>query len=387
MVAIAIVECPDLWGRKLNKIHMFKSDALKHHHLLVTMHQSSSHSPTPFFPKDRKQFHKSSYEAFTEQDLYRIIFKHLNMREGVKGYVMENAKVEVYDPHMSKFVSISHSSSNPVVHRFGTRIRCILSDIIIWKAAKAGNEEAPKHLSKVPPLAIMGRHFPFNSNGINFAGKRLLIKEIPNNKLYGTALNVWDGAVLLARYLELLPGKVHSKSVLELGAGCGLVGIAAGLLGAKEVTLTDLEYALPLMKENVELNRAQVEESNCKKIRCGTCDWFNPPSVEDLLGLPSRCNTHIEEVFPDVIVVADCVWLEALVDPLMNTLRKLSGTRTKVIFSYQRRGKGAHDRFWNELQASFESILDVDTPLIGFDKPNTFFLFECRKRSSLLQNE
>ena len=50
---------------------------------------------------------------------------------------------------------------------------------------------------------------------------------------------VWKGALLMANFLAARPELVHSKHVLELGSGCGLVGILCSLLGAKSVTLTD----------------------------------------------------------------------------------------------------------------------------------------------------
>lgn len=55
-------------------------------------------------------------------------------------------------------------------------------------------------------LALMGRFFHFDPNGIPFAGATLVVKEMQNRSSFdedgGTGLNVWDGAMLLARYLE-----------------------------------------------------------------------------------------------------------------------------------------------------------------------------------------
>lgn len=43
---------------------------------------------------------------------------------------------------------------------------------------------------------------------------------------------------MLAKYLETVPTFVKNKNVLELGAGTGLAGMAATLLGAKATLLT-----------------------------------------------------------------------------------------------------------------------------------------------------
>ena len=123
-----------------------------------------------------------------------------------------------------------------------------------------------------------------------------------------------------------------NKRVLELGAGCGLVGIAAAKLGANEVVMTDLNYALPLMRENVEQNK--LSDSH-QKILCQECDWFNPPTLNELF---KSLSDDKSEIYPDVIIVADCVWLSPLVAPLLRTLKAYtSNSSTSVIISYQQR--------------------------------------------------
>ena len=62
-----------------------------------------------------------------------------------------------------------------------------------------------------------------------------------------------------------LPGKV----VVELGSGTGIVGITASVLGAREVVLTDLPYALTNARENIQLNAANIKGA----ISCVPLDW------------------------------------------------------------------------------------------------------------------
>ena len=162
--------------------------------------------------------------------------------------------------------------------------------------------------------------------------------------------------------------KVQSKYVLELGAGTGFVGIAASLLGAEQVILTDLEYTMELMSKNISLNQSP----RCK-LSNQVCDWFNAPSISQF---------QFDTVYPDVILVADCVWIAELVDPLMKTLDMYCNDDTLVIITYQQRGKVTHEEFWYQLKQLFGNIKLIDTESIhGLSKPSSLSLIECKRVS------
>ena len=162
--------------------------------------------------------------------------------------------------------------------------------------------------------------------------------------------------------------------MLELGSGPAVVGIAAALLGANEVILSDLEYTLPLMRKNVQMNKDMIEDGECERIECMEIDWYNPPDVNMLTAkMGASC-----ESFPEVMLIADCVWLEELVIPLMNTVKKLCQQGTEVIITYQRRGKAAHDLFFEQLENIFSFIEDIDTKEdCDLDKPESLILLIC----------
>ncbi|KAL3766545.1 hypothetical protein ACHAW5_000780 [Stephanodiscus triporus] len=225
----------------------------------------------------------------------------------------------------------------------------------------------------------MGRYFPFDDTGINFFGTTLVIKEMQNHANGidggGSGLNVWDGSLLLARYLERRPELVRNKSVLELGSGCGLVGLSSGIIGAYKVVMTDLKYALPLMLENVKRNESSWRgiDKGSKTIECKECDWFRPPPISELF---SNNNG------PDVILVADCVWLAPLIAPLLRTLETYTDDSTTVIITYQQRGKDAHEEFWEGIHHMFD-VVAVDTETtVGLAKPDVFHVLECKKIST-----
>jgi predicted nicotinamide N-methyase len=69
-----------------------------------------------------------------------------------------------------------------------------------------------------------------------------------------TGGSVWFAGYALARYILDHPETVRGKAVLELGAGCGLVSLAAAMAGARRVVATDLAVQLPLLRENMRFN-------------------------------------------------------------------------------------------------------------------------------------
>ena len=73
---------------------------------------------------------------------------------------------------------------------------------------------------------------------------------------------MWPSAIVLSRWLISNPQHIYGKSVLEIGAGCGLVGIAAARIFAKgdseereHVTITDVnDLVIDNIAKNVVLN-------------------------------------------------------------------------------------------------------------------------------------
>lgn len=137
-------------------------------------------------------------------------------------------------------------------------------------------------------------------------------------------LQVWDGSVVLAKYLEhqwdSLGFNSRPPNVLELGSGMGLCSLATAALGAKSVLATDLPYCLKELDRNIQWNLSQWREPNMKldnmisekpSISTAPLDWFNPTAS------PIR----MAEV--DLVIGADIVWLDKLIVPLVNTIQTI----------------------------------------------------------------
>ncbi|NXR76875.1 MT21A methyltransferase, partial [Pycnonotus jocosus] len=147
----------------------------------------------------------------------------------------------------------------------------------------------------------------------------------------GVAAVVWDAAVVLCAYLEVEGIDLRDRSVIELGAGTGLLGIVVTLLGTKEpagvralysrrcahVTITDRAAALEFLESNVQANlppelrpRAVVKELTWGK----DLDKFPPGAFDFVLG-------------------ADIVYLEETFVELLQTLEHLCSERTVILLS------------------------------------------------------
>ncbi|XP_061090830.1 protein N-lysine methyltransferase METTL21A [Conger conger] len=148
----------------------------------------------------------------------------------------------------------------------------------------------------------------------HFANRRVRLTQDWNR--LGVAAVVWDAAVVLCMYLELGQIELGGKAAIELGAGTGLAGIVAALLGAR-VTITDREPALDLLRTNVRDNI--------------------PPDQQGAAVVSELTWGEGLERFPaggyDLVLGADIVYLEETFPALLRTLEHLSSARTAVLLA------------------------------------------------------
>ena len=114
---------------------------------------------------------------------------------------------------------------------------------------------------------------------------------------------VWNGAYKLCAYLEDHPGLVRGKSVIELGAGCGLPGLFAATLGASSVVLTD--QITDLLEENVRANMSLCSAP----VHCAALEWGTSAQavgqLDTLLSAPTS-NKNDGSSADDATGMGDC---------------------------------------------------------------------------------
>ncbi|KAI0773826.1 putative methyltransferase-domain-containing protein [Fomes fomentarius] len=141
----------------------------------------------------------------------------------------------------------------------------------------------------------------------------------------------WPAGEVLSNYI-VQKGALEGRNALELGSGTGLVGLVAGILGAR-VWITDQAPLLPIMKQNVRLNNLEY----C--VTVSELNWGEPIPVD----IPK----------PDLILAADCVYFEPAFPLLVQTLADLVPDKSSdVLFCYKKRRK-ADKRFFTLLRKEF----------------------------------
>ena len=83
---------------------------------------------------------------------------------------------------------------------------------------------------------------------LNLFGSEISLRQRPDARNLGHGAVVWEASVIFAKFMEYNSKKFQheqllGKTVIELGSGCGLGGIAYMMRGA-EVILTDLEVVV-----------------------------------------------------------------------------------------------------------------------------------------------
>ncbi|CAB4429502.1 unnamed protein product [Rhizophagus irregularis] len=191
-------------------------------------------------------------------------------------------------------------------------------------------------------------------------GKYLIIKELWDAGIPG---KVWDSAFIVVQMIEEKIRRNRNlfsgKRILDLSTGTGFVGLylAARLSTIQSdkssektdnlktnIILTDLDYALKLVRGNLELNKHILDFSSKVTVDVDSLRWGDLTKAENFGVL-------------DYVFASDVVYEPDLFDSLVQTLISVcTPGRTKIYLGYKKRGltKEEETRFFDELGNKFQ---------------------------------
>lgn len=189
----------------------------------------------------------------------------------------------------------------------------------------------------------------------SFADRTIRIRQ--DWRQLGVAAVVWDAAVVLAAYLEMGAVELRGRAAVELGAGTGLVGIVAALLGA-HVTITDRKVALDFLKSNVQANLPP---------------HIQPKAVVKELTWGQNLGSFSSGEF-DLILGADIIYLEETFTDLLQTLEHLCSNHSVILLAC---------RIRYERDSNFLAMLERQFTVskVHYDPEKDVYIYKAQKRS------
>jgi predicted nicotinamide N-methyase len=174
----------------------------------------------------------------------------------------------------------------------------------------------------------------------------------------------WAGGQALARYVLDHPDVVADRTVLDLGAGSGLVGIAAAYGGAAMVRAVEVD---PAAIDAIRRNVAASARSGAPGLRVDAV-------LADLLSDPGADI----DADVDVLLAGDVFYTGPIRDRSMRFLRRAERLGIRVLVGDGGRGFLPADRF--DLLASYE----VPTPVAIEDADRTVAtVWELRRSATV----
>ncbi|PYH41792.1 uncharacterized protein BP01DRAFT_359984 [Aspergillus saccharolyticus JOP 1030-1] len=182
----------------------------------------------------------------------------------------------------------------------------------------------------------------------------------------GCGGQLWPAGMVLAKYLlNQHRSSLANNSIIELGSGGGLVGLAIARgcqIGPSPVIITDQAPMLPLMETNIKLNKLS------DLVTATILNWGE--NIPDCI--PPK---------PSIILAADCVYFEPAFPLLISTLKDLLGPDSTCYFCFRKRRR-ADLRFMKMARKLFIIEEVQDDPDAETYRSENIFLYTIRRKSS-----
>ena len=193
-----------------------------------------------------------------------------------------------------------------------------------------------------------------------------ITQEFGSSKSRSTGSAVWEGDVVLTKYMEseLPEGYWQGKKILELGAGTGFASFVAALLGSKCVITDGDARVLELARTNANANLTPEEQA---LLEYDVLKW-------ELAADPEW--KYDKGQTWDVILAADVTYYRQNVPPLTRMMQRLAGPNTEIFLAHTIRPTDG------DSMESFKRYFDVEKVTSGpsFDGHKDTFIYRMRAK-------
>ena len=254
---------------------------------------------------------------------------------------------------------------------FKTPVRLLISTKSEYEKTPQVPHDSLNSLSNV--LEAWSEPFSMEANQkMKWVERRFTISEAATLRICeelgeSIARHIWDAGVVLAVFFSdivKLPHSPHDVSelakrlqrstgprIIELGSGCGIVGLQLAQLCSKaQVVLTDLPEAMEILDQNISL-ASLASESRVSKAEL---NWD-----EDL-------PRHIREQTYDVVAVSDCTYNADSIPALVQTLARLIEQSPEALIVVAMKVRHTSEAIFHELMVKTKlrecSQRTIETP-------------------------
>lgn len=186
----------------------------------------------------------------------------------------------------------------------------------------------------------------------------------------GLAWKVWDSSLLLSQWIFNYPELFCDKIVLEIGSGCGPVGVVlASEVDAKAIVLTDrIESVLQNIKFNLDLQKEAngIKNKKDKTVEVCRLDWTEE-------------NTEFGEQSIDVIVASDIIYDITSATNVPRTIKKLLASDGVAIIVLPSQREGVAEFETNMKATGFNYVVStVGSYTHSEDGSLNFYMFHFK---------
>ena len=202
----------------------------------------------------------------------------------------------------------------------------------------------------------------------------ILISESPQLLAAGSnvGLRTWDACLRLAYYLST-EGQafIKDKSIIELGAGTGMLSILCGKqLGAELVLATDgLPEIVTSMEQNIILN--SQDSAGLNNVHAVHFEWSDTETLTQSIELPK----DRDWLKYDVVLGADITYNPEYFGPLATALNSLLDRNEdlNILIAGAIRNLNTYNAFLATCSENHLEVLEVDYDCPGIHQQKGFF--------------